>query len=207
LETWDDGARRLLTLKISRRRLGGQPAVEPHRPLRTLRSSRCCLQVYRCVCVYWVGCTWSIVIRMSVPLLTDLESCMAKVPQIFRACCQWLWLGPPLSALQYVIYFQFCGRHMLSHNGSMARHLTVQDVVFAASSPTHNHFMALMDSVQHSPGEPAPERKNQSGFTGARDSEWQWHQLSVTQICTLTQHPTTHFFTGWMPLLLPNQQR
>ena len=28
LETWDDGVRRLLTLKISLRRLGGQPAVE-----------------------------------------------------------------------------------------------------------------------------------------------------------------------------------
>jgi len=28
LETWDDGAQRLLTLKTSRRRLGGQPAVE-----------------------------------------------------------------------------------------------------------------------------------------------------------------------------------
>jgi len=27
LETWDDGARRFLTLKTSRRRLGGQPAV------------------------------------------------------------------------------------------------------------------------------------------------------------------------------------
>jgi len=25
LETWDDGAQRLLTLKTSRRRLGGQP--------------------------------------------------------------------------------------------------------------------------------------------------------------------------------------
>jgi len=48
LETWDNGARRLLTLKISRRRFGGQPAVEPHRPLRTPCSSRCCLQVYRC---------------------------------------------------------------------------------------------------------------------------------------------------------------
>jgi len=30
-------------------------------------------------------------------------------------------------------------------------------------------------------------RKNQSGFTGARDSEWQWHQLGHMQICTLTQ--------------------
>jgi len=33
----------------------------------------------------------------------------------------------------------------------------------------------------------AVARKNQSGFTGARDSEWQWHQLGHMQICTLTQ--------------------
>ena len=47
LETWDEGAQRLLTLKISQRRLGGQP---PHRPLRTPHSSRCRLQVCVCVC-------------------------------------------------------------------------------------------------------------------------------------------------------------
>jgi len=35
LETWDDGAQRLLTLKTSQRRLGGQPW-----PPRTPRSSR-----------------------------------------------------------------------------------------------------------------------------------------------------------------------
>jgi len=29
----------------------------------------------------------------------------------------------------------------------------------------------------------------QSGFTGARDSEWQWHQLGDMQICTLTMEP------------------
>ena len=56
LETWDDGARRLLTLKISLRRLDGQPAVGASAqvwfwPPRTPRSSRCHLQVYRCVCV------------------------------------------------------------------------------------------------------------------------------------------------------------
>ena len=50
------------------------------------------------------------------------------------------------------------------------------------------------------------------GFTGARDSEWQWHQLGHVQICTLiqsqpSQHPTTEFFTGWIPFLLPNKQR
>jgi len=50
------------------------------------------------------------------------------------------------------------------------------------------------------------------GFTGARDSEWQWHQLGHMQIYTLTQtqprqHPTTQFFTGWMPFLLSNQHQ
>jgi len=30
------------------------------------------------------------------------------------------------------------------------------------------------------------EGKNQSGFTGARESEWQWHQLGHMQIFT---HP------------------
>ena len=42
LETWDGRARRLLTLKISRRRLGGQPAVGiPN------RIDRCTLLVHR----------------------------------------------------------------------------------------------------------------------------------------------------------------
>jgi len=77
---------------------------------------------------------------------------------------------------------------------------------------THNHFTAVLDFVWDYPGEPAPERKNQSGFTGARYSEWQCHQLGHKQICTLTQtqprqHPTTQFFTGWMLFLPPNQQR
>jgi len=29
--------------------------------------------------------------------------------------------------------------------------------------------------------------KNQSGFTEARDSEWQWHQLGHMQVCTSLQ--------------------
>jgi len=37
------------------------------------------------------------------------------------------------------------------------------------------------------PGEPVPERYNQSGFTEARDSEWQWHQLGHMQACTSLQ--------------------
>jgi len=30
-------------------------------------------------------------------------------------------------------------------------------------------------------------KDNQSGFIGARDSEWQWHQLGDMQICTSLQ--------------------
>jgi len=32
-----------------------------------------------------------------------------------------------------------------------------------------------------------PESYNQFGFTGAKDSEWQWHQLGHMQICVLSK--------------------
>jgi len=55
--------------------------------------------------------------------------------------------------------------------------------------------------------------KTNLDFTGARDSEWQWHQLSHMQVCISLQtdnHASTSllkFFTGRMPFLPPNQQR
>ena len=55
--------------------------------------------------------------------------------------------------------------------------------------------------------------KTNLDFTGARDSEWQWHQLGHMQVCTSLQTdnhastPSTQFFTGRMPFLPPNQQR
>jgi len=55
--------------------------------------------------------------------------------------------------------------------------------------------------------------KTNLAFTGARDNEWQWHQLGHMQVCTLLktshprQYPTTLFLTGRMPFLPPNQQR
>jgi len=54
--------------------------------------------------------------------------------------------------------------------------------------------------------------KTDLGFTEARDSEWQWHQLGHMQVCTLLQTeyhastPPLSFFTGRMPFLPPNQQ-
>jgi len=56
------------------------------------------------------------------------------------------------------------------------------------------------------------EGKTDLDFTGARDSEWQWHQLGDTQVCFSLQtdnHASTSlfkFFTGRMPFLPPNQQ-
>ena len=55
--------------------------------------------------------------------------------------------------------------------------------------------------------------KTNLDFTGARDSEWQWHQLGHIQVCTSHQTdnhastPLLSFFTGRMPFLPPNQQR
>ena len=55
--------------------------------------------------------------------------------------------------------------------------------------------------------------KTNLDFTGARESEWQWHQLGHMQACTSLQtdnHASTPplcFFTGRMPFLPPNQQR
>jgi len=54
--------------------------------------------------------------------------------------------------------------------------------------------------------------KTNLDFTEARDSEWQWHQLGDTQICTSIQTnnhastPPLSFLQAWMPFLPPNQQ-
>jgi len=53
--------------------------------------------------------------------------------------------------------------------------------------------------------------KTNLDFTVARDSEWQWHQLGLMQVCTLLQtdnHTSTPpFFYRPDALLPPNQQR
>jgi len=52
------------------------------------------------------------------------------------------------------------------------------------------------------------EGKNQSGFTGARDSECQWHLLGHMQVCTLSQitTPTSHHSVFYRPDALPAAQ-
>jgi len=56
-----------------------------------------------------------------------------------------------------------------------------------------------------------PEMYNQSGFTGARDSEWQWYQLDHMQICTSPEtdnqaHTSSLNFYRPDSLLAANQQ-
>jgi len=59
-----------------------------------------------------------IVISVSQCLFVCLFVCVAahiyqnyttKFHHIFYTYYRWLWLGPPLTAMQYVMYFRFCG--------------------------------------------------------------------------------------------------
>jgi len=49
-----------------------------------------------------------------------------------------------------------------------------------------------------------------SGFNGARDSEWQWHQLDHIQICTLTHnshHSTIQYKQNLLSITICRQPR
>ena len=76
---------------------------------------------------------------------------------------------------------------------------------------THTHT-CLTALFQDYPGEPVPERWNQSGFYWRKR---QWVAVASAgplQVCTSLQTdnhastPPLSFFTGWMPFLPPNQQ-
>jgi len=102
---------------------------------------------------------------------------------------------------------QICSIKLATKTDKSLHYTTLHYMHACTHTHTHNRFMALLDYVWDYPGEPAPGRWNQSGFTGARDSVWQWHQIGHMQICTLTQthnHASTQFFTGRMPFLPPN---
>jgi len=52
--------------------------------------------------------------------------------------------------------------------------------------------------------------KTNLDFTGATDSEWQWHQLGRMQVCTSLQtdnHASTSPLIFLQAFLPPNQQR
>jgi len=73
-------------------------------------------------------------------LFVCLSACIIRKPNgrtlpNFCACCLWPWLGHPLTALQYVMYFRFCGwRHIFMPWGQLAR--IKHNVMFRRSSPS-----------------------------------------------------------------------
>ena len=72
---------------------------------------------------------------------------------------------------------------------------------------THTHPFngPLFGSTRVSPYQ---KGKTNLDFTGARDGEWQWHQLGDRQVCTSLQmdNHTSTSPLSWMPFLPPNQQ-
>ena len=71
---------------------------------------------------------------------------------------------------------------------------------------THTHLTALCLGLPR-----WTKSKTNLDFPEARDSEWQWHHLDYISLHLAPnrkprQHPTTQFFTGWMPFLPPNRQ-
>ena len=47
-----------------------------------------------------------------------MKNGMSDIHEIFCTCYPWLWLGPCLTIMQYVMYFRFCGWFMGSLNGA-----------------------------------------------------------------------------------------
>jgi len=76
---------------------------------------------------------------------------------------------------------------------------------------THTRLTALCPGLPR--GSRYQKGKTNLDFTEARDSEWQWHQLSHMQVCTALQAdshastPPLKFFYRPVPFLPPNQQR
>ena len=84
------------------------------------------------------------------------------------------------------------------------------------SAYTRDYYICLMAFFQDNLGKPAPEKQNHSGKTNLDLLEQEIVSSSGISwvICKSAPRsrqktmpaPTTQFFTGWMPFLLPNQQ-
>jgi len=81
---------------------------------------------------------------------------------------------------------------------------------FCGDTYTHTHthpFNGLLSGTTQV--NPYQKGKTKLGFTGARDSEWQWHQLGHIQICTSLQtdnRASTSPLSFYRPDALPAAQ-
>ena len=90
--------------------------------------------------------------------------------------------------------------------------------ILAATSATCQSFCLLLESNTHPFNGPLSgstwvsryqKGKTNLDFTGARDSEWQWHQLRDMQVCTSLQtdnHARTSPLSFYRPDALPATQ-
>jgi len=83
---------------------------------------------------------------------------------------------------------------------------------------THNRFTALLEYVRDHPGEQSRYQRGKTRKVKTNLDLLEQEMVSGNGICWAIcksaprprqprQHPTTQFFTGWMPFLPPNQQR
>ena len=111
-------------------------------------------------------------------------------------------------------------------NGALILHSLRISLMFGVQlSVTIGVIYTIVDTAEHTHTHPFngplsgttqvsryQKGKTNLDFIGARDSEWQWHQLAICKSaprCRQKTTPAPHyssFFTGRMPFLPPNQQ-
>jgi len=102
----------------------------------------------------WLTCYFAvvgmrnIVMSMSVCVPVCLSARITRKPRGQASpnscvCCLWQWLGPPLTALRYVMYFRFCGwRHIyIMSNGALCVFLSGDRTRQAYSSRDSNQIL------------------------------------------------------------------
>jgi len=152
------------------------------RPVLVFKFVEICMQ-------YSKGCCWRL-------LYTLLGSCMSL--------CGWNWI----SWFLLIFPLMFLEENLLLCVTQILM-FCFYSSLYMDTRNTHTFNGPLSGSTRVSRYQ---KGKTNLDFTGARDSELQWHQLGDMQVCTSLQtdnHASTSllkFFTGWMPFLLPNQQ-
>jgi len=85
-----------------------------HSTLSIFSTSRISLHFRQECKVLWSACMCvclCLCLAVTLSVRSHTLETQSKFRVIFCTCylCLWPWLGPPLTAMQYVMYFQFCG--------------------------------------------------------------------------------------------------